>query len=457
MFNQSITVRMGLLLLLIIAVEAFVLLHVLGLGYVKLEHHDHQVYERLAINMMEHSTFSMDHAPPLRPTIFRPPGYPAFIALVYTLFGRSVMAVRVAQFVLLWLTAWLLYMLGTRFVDRHSATVAALLCATYPPFVFMATLYSTTPLLLFLVVLIILAVALLTSQASPRLLYFLLVGLAIGALALVRPGFEVLAAPLSGVILFGKAQPTIKRRIFSATALIIGCGLMIGPWIIRNNLVSEHQSGLRLMVAGWGLYTSALQYRGDISYRMLKPEWDLLIADFNRRNQEAAEAMPDRFSADGKLQNPYAQAQRELWVERSYIHDSLQIFNTLTWRHILPDFVHRVFWLWSTSDVSPWQTGAFHRFVQGYHVVLAALVLWGCYLCRSVIFQHTLLWVVAVYQMLLHLVFHVEARYSLEARLFLLIYAGVGLSYLISRLRQKSVTGQAASLDSATLPRGEVH
>lgn len=456
MFTSSVTARMGLLLLLVVGVEAFVILHLLGLGYTELEHHDYQVYERLAINMMDHSTFSMDQAPPFRPTLFRPPGYPAFIALVYSLFGRNLMAVRASQFILLWLTAWLLYILATRFVNRRSAAIAALICATYPPFVFMATLYSTTPLLLFLVVLIVLAVELLRTQPNPRLVYFLLVGVAIGALSLVRPGFEVLVVPLGGMVLLTKTHGPIKRRILSMTAIVLGCALLTGAWIVRNNLVSGNQSGLRIMVAGWGLYTSALQYTGEISYRMLKPEWDVLIADFNRRNQEAAEAIPDRFTADGMLQNPYAQAHRELWVERSYIKDSLQIFKTLTMSHVLSNFIHRVFWLWSTSDVSPWQTGLFHRFVQGYHVLLAALVLWGCYLCRSVLRQHALLWVVAVYQMLLHVVLHVEARFTLEARLFLIIYAGVALSYLVWRLRPQGVADQVASLDSAALPRGEV-
>jgi hypothetical protein len=55
------------------------------------------------------------------------------------------------------------------------------------------------------------------------------------------------------------------------------------------------------------------------------------------------------------------------------------------------------------------------------------VVLIGAFYCRNGWRQHYVLWMVPINLMLVHSVFHVEPRYTLEARLFLLIYAGVAV------------------------------
>src|SRR5215469_9881797 len=110
--DRSSTLRVGLLLLAITSTEAVVLLWFFGLGGKPLVLFDHQLYHQLAVNLLDHKTFSMDATPPYRPMLYRSPGFPAFIALVYALAGRSVVALRVAQFILAWLTSWLLYLAG---------------------------------------------------------------------------------------------------------------------------------------------------------------------------------------------------------------------------------------------------------------------------------------------------------------------------------------------------------
>ena len=192
---RPVTARVGVVLFLVVGIEAIILLYALGLGYTKLEVYDYQVYERLGINLIDRAIFSMDETPPYSPTLFRSPGYPTYIALIYSLFGRSLMALRLSQFVLLWLTAWLLYVLAARFVDFKSAAMASLICATYPPFVFVSALYIAHSLTLLFAIIIILALASLREQSNPRLYRFLFVGLVIAVMTLARPAFQLAVLP----------------------------------------------------------------------------------------------------------------------------------------------------------------------------------------------------------------------------------------------------------------------
>jgi hypothetical protein len=105
-------------------------------------------------------------------------------------------------------------------------------------------------------------------------------------------------------------------------------------------------------------------------------------------------------------------------IEQLRNSDVLQLLSTLPLR---------MFWLWSTANCSPWQTGPFHRLVQVFHVLLMGLALCGTFLNWRHILVQWPLWIYALYQTLLHVVFHVEARFTLEARLGLCLYAGAAV------------------------------
>jgi 4-amino-4-deoxy-L-arabinose transferase-like glycosyltransferase len=425
-YLRHTTVKVGTVLLIVTGLEALIVLQVLGLGYAKLELYDYQVFEQLGVNLMNQAVFSMDDSQPFSPTLFRSPAYPVYIGLIYSLFGKSLMALRLSQFLLLWLTAWLVYRTAARYTDLRCAVVAALLCATYPPFVFVTTQYVAHSLTLFLAAVIVLCLVTLCAQPKPKLPYFFFVGILIAIMTLARPAFQLVLLPAMMAVVMWRPQQPMKRRRLEAAALGIGFALLIAPWVVRNNLVTGNASGLRIVSAGgWSLYTSATQYQGEISYRLLKPEWDVVVADFNWRNLEAAQDIPN-------VNNPLATAQREILVDQGFSRDAGQKFRELTLRQFMVSYVSRFYWLWSTCDLSPWQTGIFHRFLQIYHVLLTGLVLVGCFLNRSRLMKHGLLWMFVVYQMLLHSIYHVEARYTFEARLFLLIYAGMAMTAIVA-------------------------
>ena len=84
---------------LLIAALAFRL--VLALAVPNDEPDDGRLYARIGHNLVAHAAYSTSEDPPYAPTYIRVPGYPLFIAAVYSLFGDgNNTAVRVAQAVI---------------------------------------------------------------------------------------------------------------------------------------------------------------------------------------------------------------------------------------------------------------------------------------------------------------------------------------------------------------------
>src|SRR5215213_5867974 len=89
------------LCVLIAAVEAFIVLVVLGVNGPEILGGDGPGYEVLANNLAHHGVFSGVDRAPYPPSVFRSPGYPAIIAALELVGLGSTVMVRVVQFALL--------------------------------------------------------------------------------------------------------------------------------------------------------------------------------------------------------------------------------------------------------------------------------------------------------------------------------------------------------------------
>jgi hypothetical protein len=104
---------------------------------------DGDQYQRYAFNLLHHGVFSEDPVAPYYPGVVRPPGYPAFLAAIEWIGGRSAVAVQATQFALLALMAIVVGLVGREVADPAVGNVAAVLCATYLPFLGEATVFLT--------------------------------------------------------------------------------------------------------------------------------------------------------------------------------------------------------------------------------------------------------------------------------------------------------------------------
>ena len=225
---------------------------------------DTVLYVQIATNWLKHHVYAMDVHGALTPVDMRMPGYPAFLALIYALTGRTGESAR------LWvmLAQILVDLLGCLVIARlariltcaseneaqgERAYAFALWLAAVCPF---TANYTAVPLTevfaCFWTALAssVLVVALqrvkkpgflLSSSHVPRgrsVEYAALgAGLIAGMGALFRPETPLLlvtAAMVLGVLLFRLGQ--FARWCLATVAMIVGCLVVLSPWALRNLL-----------------------------------------------------------------------------------------------------------------------------------------------------------------------------------------------------------------------------
>ena len=105
------------------------------LFYFKFPHVDGDslIYGDIAKNWLDQGIFGLTHADGVHPTLIRLPGYPAFVAACFALFGREhYHAVLLVQIAIDILTCFLIFDLTRRTVSERAARFAFLFAALCP-------------------------------------------------------------------------------------------------------------------------------------------------------------------------------------------------------------------------------------------------------------------------------------------------------------------------------------
>jgi tetratricopeptide (TPR) repeat protein len=157
------------------------------------------------------------------------PLYPYFLALIYTLFGRSLFIVKVIQSLLGTITCLLLILIGRRVFDRTTGLLAGLLAALYAPFIFYEGTITIASVGLFLSVL---SVLWLVSTIPPGYRGALTGGLSWGLRSLARFDATILAG--LGWLLGHPGRSSRRRRIALALVFAAGVAAVILPVTARN-------------------------------------------------------------------------------------------------------------------------------------------------------------------------------------------------------------------------------
>lgn len=167
---------------------------------------------------------------------FRPPLYPAFMALFLAL-GGGTLAIRLSQVLLNALSVLLVYRVGAHAFGRRTARFAAAIMAFDPVLAsFTHRLWSET---LFIFLLLVMIERLLVAVRSGGWGSWVIAGLALGLAGLTRP-MILTFAPLLLPWAFLQARHT---RMWAATAvrftvLTAACCAVVLPWTFRNYRVS---------------------------------------------------------------------------------------------------------------------------------------------------------------------------------------------------------------------------
>jgi len=209
---------------------------------------DGRLYAQIAVNVVEHRSYSIESEEPYPPTYIRVPGYPLFLAGVYSLFGaNNNRAVRVVQAVLDTITCLLVSFLAMAWCPatwrrdkRRRAGLFALALAVLCPFpaIYVATILTETNASLLVTACVLAAtLGMKSTSAKKSAEWWILAGLAGGAVTLFRPdgGMFVAAVGATLVLVVLRRDPaTWRRTLLGGAALSLGFAIALGPWAIRN-------------------------------------------------------------------------------------------------------------------------------------------------------------------------------------------------------------------------------
>jgi 4-amino-4-deoxy-L-arabinose transferase-like glycosyltransferase len=219
---------------------------------------DSRFYADIAQNWLQHGVYGITNSGVITPTVARLPGYPAFLAMVFKLFGvGNFRAVLLVQVLFDLATCFLIANLARRLFSGRSAQVAFLLAALCPFLANYAAAALTETLEIFFTVLALdlafrgLGVG---ETASPTIsrpllgprLVWVGCGLSVGGAILLRPDGGILLAAIGGYLLWlfvhslrtGRGEGAARFRprpiVWAGVLVALGAIAPLIPWTLRN-------------------------------------------------------------------------------------------------------------------------------------------------------------------------------------------------------------------------------
>ena len=185
--------------------------------------------DRFAMTLVDHGTFGFL---PDVPSAYTQPLYGWFLAAIYLPFGRSWVAVGIAQTIVAVVTALLVLEIGTRLRSTGTGVVAALI-TTLHPYVVWHDVHMNRELLdgLFLALVALLALLAYENRGFPAAAA---TGVATGIAILGNARLALLPLALAPYVAW-KVRPGL-RALAVAGVLVAGAALAVAPWVIRNKV-----------------------------------------------------------------------------------------------------------------------------------------------------------------------------------------------------------------------------
>lgn len=358
-------------------------------------------------------------------TAWRPPGYPAFLSIVYRAFGPSV---RIATFIQVFvgaLTVILLMLLTSMLFGWRESILAGLIAAAYPGLVWLPRLLLSENLSLLLTVAMLCAVTLYLK--SPRIWWLALFGFLGGLNTLVRGGNLLLP------IIIGAALVLVSMRKRSGQWRRLSLGLLMAafafvlvlmPWTIRNYRVFHRfvpvatQEGLTLYASYW-----PPKKDGKLIWGTLPGPEDTAVA--------AAAQAGDEVSASKYLQQVTISRLRE---QPSYF---IRLIPSKLISLVVP-----LDW-----EILPHAEGETRSINFGYLLLILPASTGFLIVLRNPRPHRWLLWILPAMVLVQAVIFYGSPRFRLPAELIAILLATVGLSRAYAFLKsRKSLLGLKLNL-----------
>ena len=216
---------------------------------------DSRLYANIAENWLQHGIYGVTDSGVIMPTFSRLPGYPAFLAAIFAIFGiENWRAVLLIQVIFDLGTCFLIADMARRVISERAARAAFLLAGLCPFLANYAATALTETLEIFCTALALdLAICAMKAgeetSGSSRHITWLGCGLAIGAGILLRPDGGILLAAVGaylGWLFLLSLRPAVGARgmsprvmtpgstIFAGVLVLAGAIVLLIPWTLRN-------------------------------------------------------------------------------------------------------------------------------------------------------------------------------------------------------------------------------
>ena len=190
-------------------------------------------YDQLAKNLANGDGYRM--YPDTSETLMREPGYPVLLAGIYSLFGYSFAAVKLANMMMAFGVAWLLMGVSRQLSNSQVMILGPSLLFLFHPGTLVAESRGGIELLYTLVLLLFMR-TLYTAVEKNSAWYYVASGAVLGLTVLVRSVpilFPVVV--LAYLLVFRRQRGTAGLVPFRNVAVMIVAMLVVlGPWIVRN-------------------------------------------------------------------------------------------------------------------------------------------------------------------------------------------------------------------------------
>lgn len=201
---------------------------------------DSAAYERLALSILRDGRYTAEVGGEMQPDVIRTPGYPAYVASVYALFGLDRFWPLAIQVALSALALVPLYWMGAMIWSPATGFVAAVLYALDYISLLASQMLLTDSLYVFtLLSALSLGVAALLKERGIQWL-LLGFGILLAAATLIRPVSYYLIAPvLAGFVIVFASRCGLKRAAFLGFLVLLPWVLIVGGWQARNYVVAQ--------------------------------------------------------------------------------------------------------------------------------------------------------------------------------------------------------------------------
>jgi len=386
------------------------------------------------------------------PEVIRTPGYPAFVAAIYLMFGvGNNMAVAVAQAFVFAAICLMVFYIARRTAGDRSAVVAGAMTALYPPLPYFGSLIVTELWTAFMATAAILIC--LRAAQTIRLRDYVLAGALFTATTMVRPAFVLMPFFFAiAVPLFVKSQRT-QAALKGWAALFVTAALALSPWLTYNYVNFGHLTLSPAGGIGRGLWEGSWQ--GRWSGRLQKELTDL--ADVTRDRDELNRLVNDTARRSGQPAAPMLQYVNEwrdiraIWdtptdpmervrarvdADREYLRHAVANMRADPIGHVRRRLTIGAFVLWAAevpiryADINV-MPNWFVRLLWILQVALLGAAAWG--LVRLVKnnrwLESVMLALPIIYVTGVHLPLLCEARQSLPVKPVVIALAAIGLTF----------------------------